>query len=193
MQLGYFLVETFDNPGGVLAVKLEYHAGDDFFCAVTGHHAAPDGVAELNLGDILYSDGSAVNGFDSDAFYILDILKQSDAAYKIFFLGGDNVLAADIVIVFKYRGYDIVDGQVVLEELVGIDVYLILEDMPADRKDVGDSGHGLQLIFHDPVVDIAQVDHGLQAARIGVLVQLQVVDEDLPQSGGNWSQGGFFR
>ena len=51
----------------------------------------------------------------------------------------------------------VADGQVIGQQPVGIDVYLVLLDKPPDRGDVGDPGHGLELIADIPVLEAPEL------------------------------------
>ena len=81
--------------------------------------------------------------------------------------------------------YDIVEAEAVLIQSRWIDANLVLQDMPADRENVGDARDGLELAFDDPIVDLPQVDVAVLAFGVRAFVEREIVDEHLPQARGD--------
>ena len=70
------------------------------------------------------------------------------------------------------RGAHLRERHAVGAQPVGVDHDLVLPDHAADGGDLGDAGHGLQLVLEEPVLQAAQTGQVMVAAAVyqGVLV-----------------------
>ena len=107
--------------------------------------------------------------------HVADVLERLDVpepAHHELGLGQLDEAAADIVVAAPDRGPDLLQGNPVGHQLVGVDGHLVLLDEAADARHLGDPGHAGQLVAQVPVLDRAQLREVAAAAGVdeGVLV-----------------------
>jgi hypothetical protein len=160
-QALFDLFEFGGHPAGhVVAVFAHQHEAqteNDFALPVGGDGAAADVVADDHLRDLVQENGRASLGVDDDLLQVLDSGGGAYAADADSLAAIAEDAAADIEIAAAQGVFDLLQGDVVLEDFFGIDTHLILLLEAAPRIDFGGAGHGAHDRPDRPVVDPAQV------------------------------------
>ena len=178
LHIRNFFVQAFYDLGRILTVQFHDDAGNDLFSAIAGNDTAPDFPAKVDFSDIAQPNRNAVDGLDMQCAQVLQLFDQSDSAHKIFLGTKHKKLPACVAVIGRDRCNHIVKRQCVLVQRMGIDLDLVLQNMAAHRQDFRYAGNGLQLIFHHPVIDLAQIHVQRLAFGINILVSRQIVHEN---------------
>src|SRR6185369_15770822 len=124
------------------------HAGDDGGSALAIAHG--DDAAH-HLAAILFQGAAAKRRAERDLAEIAQAADQADAAHDDFHSILLDHLAADVVVAARDSFHHGVQGDAVGAELAWIEIDLIFAHEAADRSDLGDSGHGVELVADEPV------------------------------------------
>ena len=144
-QAALNLFETLPQAPGHLATVLahehEAQPQDHFAAAGAGRGAAADLVADADVADVPDPDGDAVMGGDDDVGDLLDARGQAHALDEVKLTPLDDVASADALVVGAQSAEDVVQGEVVAQQPVGLDDDLVLAALAAPRVDLGDARH----------------------------------------------------
>ena len=174
LNLADLLLDGFDDLARIGSVADDDDSADGFL-AVLVENAAPELGTKLNAGHVADRDRRAVVGAERNLFNVLQAANQADAAHDVLRVARLNHLGADVVVAALHRGDHILERDVVGAHLDGIEIDLVLLDEAADAGNLGDSGHGVELIFDEPILNRVQ--------RAAVIRTLDGVPEDLANSG----------
>ena len=125
-------------------------------------------VADVDLADLPHVDGDAAGRRDDDVLEVGERLDEADAAHDRPRAVGFEHVSADVLVAVADRLDDAAERQVVGAQAVRIDVDLVLLDVAADRRDLGDARHRVQLIADEPVLQRPQVAQRMTIALDGV-------------------------
>ncbi len=174
----YFLdlfLDGFDRFESAYTVAHDDNAADGFL-AVFIQRTGSKGITDAHLSHVADKDRRAVARTDNDVFDICRRFDEPKPADDGPFAGLFDHIPADIVIgsfdSFDHRRQRHVHGP----QAVRIDVYLILLNVAANGRDLGDPGRGIELVAHKPVLQRPQV---AQVHR----VRFERVPIDLAESG----------
>ncbi len=129
-----------------------------------GEQALAELSAELHLGDVAEADagGAQAVAADDDVFHVAHGANEAGAADH----GLDAALldahGADVAAGGAHRGHELVEGDGLFLEAVGVHVDLVFAHDAAGGGDLGDAGHGAEG-GHDDLVE--HVAFGLDVAR----------------------------
>ncbi len=121
----------------------------------------------------LDADGSAVaRGGHDDVLKILKRCGVAASADHVFGAAEFEQASAGFDVAVAHRVDDLGGGDAVALEAIGIEVDLVLACESADGGDVGDTGHGLQMVAQIPILIGAQFGEAVLAGGVdeGVLV-----------------------
>src|SRR3989338_9166001 len=141
------LFNAFNDLQGVLFITHDHDAPDHVSAAVQVGHSPADVRPQADLRDILHEDRHApgIRLYDN----ILNVFNGFDItshAHHIFRPAEFQESPADFDIAVPDGVNDPADRYVIGQKLVGVDGDLILLSETADTGDLGNAGHGLQLI-----------------------------------------------
>ena len=159
---------------GVRCVADDHHSAHCLF-AVLIESAAPELRSNLHAGDVAHRNRRAVVSAQRNIFNVLQSANQADAAHDIFSVADLDHLGADVVVAALNGRHHILERDVVGAQLHGVQINLILLHEAADARDFSHTGHGIELILDEPVLD------GVQ--RAAVIRALHRVPEHLAHSG----------
>ena len=174
LNLVDLLLDGFDHFARVGAVADDDHPAHGFF-AVFVENAAAELRTKLDAGHVAHRHRRAVVGAKRDVLNVLQPANQADAAHHLLGVARLHHLRADVVVAALHRGNHILERNVVGAQLHGIEIDLVLLHESADAGDFGHSGHGVELVLDEPVLD------GMQ--RAAVVRALDRVPEDLAHAG----------
>ena len=151
LNLVDLLLDGSDDFAGVGAVANDDHAADSLL-AIFVEHAATELRAELHAGDIADGDRCAVIGGERNVLDVFEAADQADAAHHVLGVADFHHFSADIVVAALDGGNHLLERNVVGAELYRVKVDLVLLDEAADAGDFSDSGHGVELVLDEPVL-----------------------------------------
>ena len=125
---------------------------------------------------------------DRDVADVIQTFQEAKSAHQEFLRSEHEELASGVLVVLLDRLHQIVEGEAVTQEGIGVDAYLVLQNVTTDRQDIRHPPNRLQLELDDPVVEFAQVGVRILAFGVDILIQFKVVDEDLPESRRNGAE-----
>ena len=155
-------MHALDDVERVLALPHDDDAADGVADAVEVGDAAADVGADRHLRHVPHQDRRARlrRRPDDDALDVVDRLHVAAAAHHVLGAGELEQPPADLVVALADRVDHVGERDVVGEQPVRVDVDLVLLDEAADRRHLGDAGHGLQLVAQVPVLQAAQLAPG---------------------------------
>ena len=141
----------------VLAHEHKAQAEHDFALAVGGHRPAANFVADGDVGHVGDANWHAVLGGDDDLPYLLEIVVRPRPCTSNM-PPSWLMLPPPTLKLFFSRGLDhFVEGQVVLDQPLGIDADLVLLLIAAPAVDFGHARNRADCGPNDPVVHRAQL------------------------------------
>ena len=185
LQFLQFRFDGVDRREGVFSVAHDDDPADGFAFAVQVHQAAAQLGPQVYMGDVPDQDGRAVLVHpDGRVLYVLDGLDVAQTSHHELGLAHLDQSAAHVVVAaLQGRAY-FRQGNVVGQQLVGIDLDLVLLDVTADGSHFGHPGHAHQLIAQKPVLD------GAQLLKVVPVSAVDHIFEGPADAGGVRSQGG---
>ena len=167
LQLGEFVFNAADGGQGVLAETHDDDAAGHLPLTVEFHHTAAQLRPQLHIGHIADAHRHAVGGHRQGN--IVDILKTADIAAAAHHVLGFRHLhhaSADIVVGLPDGFLHLAQGNVVAQQCIGVDFYLVLLDEATHRGHFRHTRHGLQGVAQVPVLDGAQVGEVVVATAV---------------------------
>src|SRR2546430_828158 len=158
-RLNLFL-HAVDHVHGADAVARHDDTPDRLFGALHEGRRT-ERITDLHGGDLPDEDRHAALGGDNHILQVARALDQPETAYHGPRPTGLDDVAANVAVA-AHDGID--DGRerdLVGAQAVGIHVDLVLPDEPADAGDLRHAGDRVELIPDEPVLDGAQVAHGV--------------------------------
>src|SRR2546426_715504 len=149
------LLHSVDHVHRADTVTGHDHATHSFLGALH-QRGRTEGVADLYLSHLLHEDRHAILGADDDVLHVAYVLDETKTAHHRPRTACLHHVAADVAIASHDRVHDGRERNPVRPQAVGVDVDLILLDGAADAGHLGDSGHGVELIADEPVLEGAQ-------------------------------------
>ena len=129
--------------------------------------------AKLYLGDILDSYGrTSLVDADRNALYVGNRAYIAATTNHVLGLSHLDEAPADVAVRSHDCIADLAQGNLIPEQCIRVDLDLVLPDESTDRRDFGDTGHGLQRIAEIPVLQGTEFGEIMAAAPVhqGVLV-----------------------
>ena len=144
---------TFDGRQSVLAETHDHHAAGHFPLAVEVGQATAQFRSQMHVCDILQTNRCAiiVDRY-RDAVEVVQRLDIAQTAYHIFGFGHFDQPAADIVVGSLDSLPDLIQRDVVSQQGIRIDLYLILLNIPADCRYFRYTVDRLQRVAQIPVL-----------------------------------------
>ena len=192
-QLLQLLLDGGDGLEGIAARPHQDDATDDLTLAVQIGDAFAHARAQAYLGDVAetedgardllglvnlgahagaHASGSLVLGRDREIAQVLEPAQVAGDADHVARLRHFQGPGAGLAGGALDGLHEVDEGQLVAPQHVGIDDHLILLDHAANRGDLGDSGHGLELVFEEPILEAAQLGQVMLSRAIhqGILI-----------------------
>ena len=190
-DLGDARLHAIDGREWVLPVARDDHASHGVGAGVV-QSATTQGRAELHVGHVSHANGRVILAQRDDG--LLDILGLFDEAAS-----ADDVLGAvdldgartRIEVGAAHGVGDLRQADPLRAHRLGVDVDLILLNVAANRRDLGDTVHAHQGVAHGPILDGAQLLLREAADHVAVgVVSLERVPIHLPERGGVGTEPG---
>src|ERR1041385_8161915 len=157
VNLGDFLFNSIDDLLGILVDAFEDDAGDDFALTILGYCTLTNLVPDLNARHIAYANGCAPARVKHDVLDVIDVFDQPKAAHDILFIAMLDEVGAGVLIVCLNRVEQRFQRDVVINQRLLIDDYLVLLYVAAETQHISDAGHRAQLQLDDPILNRAQL------------------------------------
>ncbi len=160
----------------VLAVNLlrTHVAGAVFRLAGLADLAEADLWTLNDAGDVGDADGRAVGGFEDSLLDVVDVGEEANFLHVDLLIALLDEAAAGVDVIGGDLLLDLLDGEAVVDELLGVEDDLVLAGEAAEAGDVDDAGNAAEGFFELPVFDaleLHRVDGGVGAPE-GVPVDL---------------------
>ena len=170
VQIAGHRVDAFEDDLRLLADSHQDHAFDGIVLMHVPELAEADGVSDLNLGDVLDIHRDSVVCSDDNIPDIFDVLDQAEATnvielptLRIEPASGIGVVVAELV-------DDLLDGDTVGKEALGIEQHLVLHSSAAEAGIVGNALNRPVAPLEYPIFDSLQ----LLRAAVGALEDVAV-------------------
>ena len=150
------------------------HGAEHHLTAVLGGSAGAQFLADADFGDVADADRCAANAADDDIGDVIDSAHLARCTDQQLLATALDVAGANVAVVAFQGSQQIIQGQLVGSQALGIGRNLVLLGVAANGVDFGNPGHVAQLRLDDPVLDHPQVGRGvgrtvfLQRARLGL-------------------------
>ena len=180
------------HAAAVLADQHE-HRAQHHLTAIFGGGAGTQLTTNVDLGHIAHADRCAVRGGDDNVGDVVDRRHLARRADQQLFAAALDIAGADVGVVALQRRDQIVEGQVVSGQALGVWRNLIFLGEAADGIDLGHAWHVAQLRFDDPVLDHPQVGGGVRRTVLfaHTVLGFDGPQENFPKASGNRPHGGF--
>src|SRR5262249_48279824 len=155
-----------------LAPPHEDDSFDGLGVEVTGDDPAPGKGADRDPRDVADADRDAAAGRNDDLLDVAAVGEGAEAAHDVLLLAVLDVVPARVRVRAAERGEDLLQRDTVSLELPRIDLDMVLLHEAAERDDVGDAGHLLQVPLHHPVLELAELHRRVPLAGEGVAEDL---------------------
>lgn len=151
-------LDAVDDVERVVPVTHLDGAHDRVAVAVEVHGTAADVGSQRHVADVAHQNGGAVHvRAHRHVLEIGDVLDVADSLHHVLGFRVLHDAAADVVVAASNRADDLAERQIVGEQPVRIDVHLVLPDETTNHRDVGNAGHGLELVADVPVLQAAEL------------------------------------
>ena len=155
-----FFFYAVENQRRVLPFAHQDDSGDNVVLLVLADDALARHGIDAHLGEIFDQHRSAVAFHHHDVANIFAGAQQADAANKILLLALLDITAAGVGIATPQGGEELLHGNVVGLHPGQVRIDFVLFDRAAEAHHVGHARRHLELPFHSPIFDAAQLARG---------------------------------
>ena len=180
VDLGQLLLHPPDHRGGVRAVELDHHPGDDLLLAVASLEAPANRAADGDLRHVREKHGPTLFGLDDDRVQALDTRGEPHGSdHELLGILLDE-LRADVEVVLLDPLDHLPEREIVSKQRMWIDDDVILLHVPTDAEHLRHAGDRLEMELDDPVLDRAQLLQRIPAGRV-----VKVIEQHEAHAGGD--------